>query len=504
MHPIFAVSINEILTKHPMNLTGLKQIIAALGNILVVLGAAMLLPALYGLVYDEGTTMAFLQAAVISLGIGIVCKADPFEEREFGTSEGFIIVSMAWIVCSFFGCLPFLFADITPSFIDAYFEAMSGFTTTGSTVFSGLDNMPKSIILWRAMTQWIGGMGIVVLMLAIFPMLGSAAFQIYKAEVPGPTSERIRPKIKDSAKILWIVYAAFTFSEFGLLAFTTPMPWIDALCISFSTLSTGGFAPHDASIAHWDSLYIEMILCFFMFCGGVNFMLHYHVMRGKLKPLLSNFEFKTYAVVTFTATILIAISLTFSPNATAQNFSEGFRHSIFQVISIITTTGFGTNDFNLWPAFGKLMILILMLNGACAGSTAGGIKIIRYIISLKGMMIEIQRTVFPSMIKVVKLANAPIEKGIINNIVYFFFLYCLMFLSATLALTLCDVDLMTSATATISCLSNIGPGLNEVGPATTYASLPAMAKIILSFVMMIGRLEIYSVLVLIFPSTWKN
>lgn len=479
------------------------HILSSLGNMLLVFGICLVVPYLFAYGFGEAHARMYLVSIASCLIVGGALKLAKRGAFELTTAESFAVVSGAWLACSLFGALPYvLILDIGLS--DAFFETMSGLTTTGASIFSDIDALPKSILMWRSLTQWLGGMGIIVLMLAIFPMLGSAAGQIYAAEVPGPSSDRLRPKIKDSAKILWFVYLSMTIAEFLLLVIPTDMNWFDAICISFCTLSTGGFAPHTASVAFWDSYYIDMLVTLFMFLAGCNFMLHYRALKGDFKPFWANTEFRTYLAFTLAAMALVTWSVSFSDFGSFESLSEGFRYAAFNVVSILTTTGFGTADFNQWAPLAKFTLLILMLSGACAGSTSGGIKLIRIIISFKGMVHELLRTLFPSIIKHIKVEGAPVDKNIVRNITFFCLIYFTVLVLGTFVMTFSGLDLISAATASLACLSNIGPGLGEVGPAANYAGISDSGKWFLAGLMMIGRLEIYSVLILVLPTTWKR
>ena len=479
------------------------HVLSSVGNMLLVFGITLIIPTLFAYAYNEENHHWYLLSIISTLLVGSALKLCKRGGFDLSTAESFAVVSGSWLACSFFGALPYIFVlDI--SMADAFFETMSGLTTTGASIFTDIDALPKSILLWRSLTQWLGGMGIIVLMLAIFPMLGSAAGQIYAAEVPGPSSDRLRPKIKDSAKILWFVYLTMTVAEFLLLVIPTDMTWFDSLCISFCTLSTGGFAPHTASIAYWNSYYIDMLITVFMFLAGCNFMLHYRAMKGDATSFWKNTEFRVFLYYTIIVTALVTWSVTYSAQNSFDTLTQGFRYAVFNVVSISTTTGFGTFDFNQWAPFAKFLLLILMLSGACAGSTSGGIKLIRLIITFKGMLHELLRTLFPSIIKHIKVEGAPVDRNIVRNIIFFCLLYFVLLILGTLVMSATGMDLISAGTASLACLSNIGPGLGEVGPAANFAGVSDCGKWFLSGLMMIGRLEIYSVLILILPTTWKR
>ncbi len=413
--------------------------------------------------------------------------------------EGFGIVTIGWLLFSIFGALPYVIGNIAPTFIDAFFEAMSGFTTTGSTVLVGLNVMQKSILFWRAETQWLGGMGIIVLSLAILPFLGVGGAQLFQAEVPGPTKDRLKPRIQDTAKLLWGVYFIFTFAEMFLLMFGG-MGFFDAICHSFTTMATGGFSNYDESVAYFKSSYIHWVITFFMFCAGVNFTLHFQALRGKIFAYFNSEEFRCYISIT-----LFAILVFFIFNRHSyEDWLINLRDTAFQVVSIGTSTGYATADFELWPIFVQLGLLVLMLIGGSAGSTGGGIKVVRVLMFVKHGLLQIFKIVHPKAVKSVKLDHDTVSDKVLQSIMGFFVLYFLIFIMASLIMTGLGMDIISAATSVLACLSNIGPGLGSVGPTDNFAHIPAFGKVALSLCMLLGRLEIFTVLVLLSPEFWRK
>jgi len=378
---------------------------------------------------------------------------------------------------------------------------MSGFTTTGSTILIHIEELPQSLLFWRALSHWLGGMGIIVLSLAILPMLGVGGMQLFKAEVPGPTTDRLKPRIQDTATMLWGVYLLLTALE-TLLLMLGGMTFFDAICHAFATLATGGFSTRDASIAAFDSAYIDGVMTLFMFLAGVNFTLHFQALRGRLRDFHRNEEFRCYLGITLFATLLLLI-FNWS-GGIYQGLGANLRYSLFQVTSILTTTGFGTADYEIWPVITQYTLLLLMFIGGCAGSTGGGIKVARILLLFKHAQVQLFRLIHPRAVRLVKLGNRPVDREVLQAILGFFALFIGIFVIASLLMAACGMDLVSGAAAVIACLANIGPGLGSVGPTDNYAHVPVVGKGILIFCMLMGRLELFTVLVLLFPSFWRK
>ena len=478
-----------------------KIIFRGLGFLLIVESIAMAIALLVSLFYQESDSLAFVLSAAISFGLGLVTVLSTQKaNKNIGKREGFIIVSLVWIVFSLFGSIPYLLSGTIPSFTDAFFETMSGFTTTGSSVLNNIEEMPHGILFWRSITQWLGGMGIIVLSLAILPIFGIGGMQLYSAEVPGPTPDKISPKIRQTAKTLWGIYMIFTFAETMLLIFGG-MGVFDAVCHSFTTMATGGFSTKQASVAHWESPFIHYVIIFFMIIAGTNFSLSYFALKGKFGKVFKDEEFRYYLLFTAAFAILITIGLIVSANIGVE---QAFRDSLFQVVSIITTTGYATADYLLWHPILTILIFALFFFGGSAGSTGGGIKIMRIVVLMKNSYYELKRMVHPNAVIPVRFNGHTVEQKIVNNVLAFFIMYFLIFILSVIIFTSMEHDLVTSMGAVATCLGNIGPGLGNVGPAETFMHVPIAGKWFLSFLMLLGRLELFTVLVLFSVSFWKD
>jgi trk system potassium uptake protein TrkH len=478
-----------------------KIIIRVLGFLLVVEGLAMLLALLIALIYGEHDIYAFLLSAGINLlSGGSIIMATAKAKTDIGKREGFIIVSMVWIVFSFFGSLPYIFSGSIPNFTDAFFETMSGFTTTGSSVLNDIEALPHGILFWRSMTQWLGGMGIIVLSLAILPVFGIGGMQLFMAEVPGPTPDKISPRIKQTAKTLWKIYMVFTLVETALLCIGG-MSLFDAINHSFTTMATGGFSTKQASIAHWQSPFIQYVIVVFMFLAGTNFTLSYFAIKGKFKVAFKDEEFKYYGffILGFTFLIFIGLLLT-----TKLGLEPAFRDALFQVVTIITTTGYATADYLTWAPVLTMLIFMLFFFGGSAGSTGGGIKIMRIVVLLKNGYYELKRLVHPHAVIPVKFNKHSVDSKIVTNVLAFFMIYFVIFSISTVIFALIEPDMESAMGAVATSLGNIGPGLGSVGPADNFYHIKPVGKWFLSFLMLLGRLELFTVLVLFSPSFWKN
>jgi len=474
-----------------------RAILRLLALLLVLLSFFMLASAGVSAYYGEGPRVAW---AFLLPSIGCVLFAlavfvlTPGKERPyFSAKSGFLFVSLAWVAASLVGSLPFLLAGATGSFADAFFETMSGFTTTGATIFNDVEILPRSILLWRSTTHWLGGMGIVVLTVAIFPLLGLGGLQLVEAEAPGPSVDKITPRMAGTAKIFWLIYVILTATEILLLRLGG-MGLFDAVNHSFASLATGGFSTKNASVGYFKNGYADVVITVFMILAGMNFSLHYKIGRGRIKEALRDSELRAYLGVFAAASALIAADLL------AHGFFKGFgtalRFGAFQSASILTTTGFATANFDLWPPFSRVVLLTLLLVGGCAGSTAGGIKVVRYIVLFKQAAAELKYLVFPRGVFAVRLNGEPVRKMVIFDAASFFFLYIVTAVTCTLIVASAGYGFETAFTATLATLGNVGPGLELVGPACTYEHLPDYATWVLSFAMLAGRLELYTVFVL--------
>lgn len=475
------------------------------GKFVMYLGLLMLVPAACTLFYPEDDLSAFLISALVTsiagLALMVVCRI-PETPTEIRRREGFLIAALCWVLASVFGAIPYYVYGVFASPVDALFESTAGFTTTGATALASIEWLPKGILFWRNFTQWLGGMGIIVLGIAIFPRLFVGGAQLMGLETTGPTTEKFAPKIAETAKKLWLVYIGLTAVLTVLLIFGG-MSFFDALTHSFSTLSTGGFSCRDASIGAYDSGYIQGLITLFMFLGGTSFVLHFYFFTGRPGRLFRNSEFRFYLFFVIAATMFIALELIQS--GVYGTFSESLRYASFQVVSIITTTGFTTTDFDAWPAFVKWVIFMLMFFGACAGSTSGSVKALRIMVLFKKAHREIRRLVYPNVVSPITIEGKAINEKAVASITSFFILY--IFLCGFIAfvvLMLEDISLESAVSAAVASITNVGPAFDEVGPASHYSHLGSPTKIILSLAMIIGRLELYTVLVLFMPSFWKR
>jgi trk system potassium uptake protein TrkH len=418
---------------------------------------------------------------------------------ELTVREGFLTVTLSWVSLALFGSFPFIFSGAIPSITDAFFETMSGFTTTGSSILTNIEIIPKSLLVWRNMTQWLGGMGVIALAVAVFPFLGVGGAQLFKAEIPGPTKDKISPRISETAKILWWVYLIFTAAETVLLMFGG-LNFFDSLCVTFGTMATGGFAPVNASIAEYRSAYVDYITIFFMLVAGTNFNLHFWALRGKPVYYIRNSEFRFFYCVILASVILIMAARLVG----GMGFSEElFRGSLFQVVSIVTTTGFVTENYELWPFFTQFVLLLLMFIGGCASSTGGAIKNVRIYVLFKYIGCELKKLFHPRGVFPIKMENKVVPENIVLNIMGFIALYSIIFVFGVLTMTFLGLNLDTAIGSVAATLGNVGPGLGSVGPIENYAHIPVVGKWVLSFLMMAGRLEIYTVLVIFTPHFWR-
>lgn len=470
-----------------------------LGKLLVLLSLFLLTPIPFSIYYHDGMVQTFLLSALAGALLGGILIALFVPEKDLGYRDGFAVVVLSWLGLSLLGALPYFFSGEMPSFIDCFFESMSGFTTTGSTILDKVEVLSQSLLFWRATTHWLGGMGIIVLSLAILPLLGVGGMQLFQAEMPGPTKDRLAPRIQDTARILWGVYFLFTAVE-TLLLMVGGLSFYDAICHSFATLATGGFSTHTASVAQYRSAYIEAVVIVFMFLAGTNFSLHHRGLRGRFSAYWQNEEFRLYLGLILFSTVAIIIANTY--HHIYANFSDTVRTASFQVVSILTTTGFGTADFDDWPSVCRVLLVTLMFVGGCAGSTGGGVKVVRFLLFFKYARMQLRNLVHPRTVSTIKMGKVKVPQEVMVSILGFLALYIAIFLAASLAVTALGVDLVTGMTAVIATLNNIGPGLHLVGPAGHFGHLPPAAKVILSICMLAGRLEIYTLAVLLTPDFW--
>jgi len=474
-------------------------VINIFGKLLILLSLFLLLPIPFSLYYNDGMERVFLLCAAVGALIGSVLMGI-FAEQDLRFRDGFLVVVLSWLGLAFLGALPFYFSGQMNHFVDCWFESMSGFTTTGSTILVNVEVLPKSVLFWRATTHWLGGMGIIVLSLAILPLLGFGGAHLFQAEMPGPTKDRLAPRIQDTARILWTVYLFMTVIETFLLM-VGGLDFYDAVCHSFATLATGGFSTHTASVGHFDSMFIDLVVLVFMFLAGVNFTLHYQgLVLGRISSYWKNEEFRLYSFFMLGAVFIIFLANHFGD--IFESMGKNFRYSSFQVVSIMTTTGFGTADFGKWPQITQLLLVSLMFIGGCAGSTGGGIKVVRILLFFKYVRLQLHNLVHPKAVGTIKVGGVVVPREVKVAIIGFLALYFSFFIIACLAVIATGVDILTGVTAVVATLNNIGPGLHLVGPSQNFGHLPPLAKTTLSFCMLAGRLELYTVAVLFTPAFW--
>lgn len=478
----------------------IKVLIRILGFLTMFIGVALLLPIPFSLYYDDGTWTAFLISSVAAIVTGGISFIGSDKRQELRSKEGFAVVTFGWIIMTLFGCLPYIISGGIPSFTDAFYETMSGFSTTGSTILSDVEALPNALLLWRSLTHWIGGMGIIVLSIAILPFLGVGGMQLFKAETPGPIADRLTPRITETAKLLWGVYALFTLAEFILL-WLGPMGMFDALNHALATLATGGFSTKNASIAHYNSAYVEYVVIFFMFLAGTSFSMHYNWLKGNFGSIWRNREFRFFLVVIAIALVVIGIDLYVY---SGYGLEETFRYGMFQILAIVTTTGFGTADYEKWAVLSQLFLFALMFMGGCSGSTSGGMKQIRIFILIRFVYTEIVKLLHPNAVRPVKIGGESIDQKVVTNVAGFFVSVVLISMISVLIISGFTGDIATSFGAVAAHINNIGPGLGDVGPTDNYGWLPDASKWLLSFLMIVGRLEVYTVIILLAPSYWRD
>ncbi len=478
-----------------------RIVIRVSGLLLLVEAAAMMVSLAVSLASGGSDAMAFVWSVVACAVPGgmavILTRRIP---QTITRREGFLIVALVWLIFSLFGALPYVLSGTIPRYTDAFFETMSGFSTTGASIVDDIDAFPRGILFWRSVTHWLGGMGIIVLFLSMMPAFGIGGMQLYDAEAPGLTVEKITPRIHQTARIVWGVYVLLTLIE-AVLLMLGGMSLFDSVCHAFATMATGGFSTKQASIAFWPSPYIQYVIILFMFLAGTNFTLLYFAGRGKLSRIIRDEEFRYYFLFVLGFTILIFSGLLITTTLPAET---AFRNSLFTVVAIITTTGFATTDYLMWTPVLYMLIFILFFFGGSTGSTGGGVKIMRIVLLLKNSYYELRRIIHPSAVIPVRFNGRAVESRIISNVLAFFMFYLMVFFVSTVVLMMFVGDMDTSMGAVASCLGNIGPGLGSVGPAFTYSHIPDAGKWFLSFLMMLGRLELFTVLVIFSPSYWTD
>lgn len=487
-----------------------RTILNVLGALVSILGLTMLLAASWSLYYGDDDLEGIIMSSLISLIVGLPLWYLTRGPIQLNVKDGFAVVTFTWLAVSTFGALPFLLTGAIPNITDAFFESMSGVTTTGATIIgslqtlphlpNGIESLPHGVLFWRSFIQWIGGMGIIVFSIAILPLLGVGGIQLFKAEVPGPVKDKIKPRVRETARLLWLVYFGISAAETIFLYFGG-LSLFDAICHAFTTMATGGFSTKNASIAHFSSAYVQYVFIFFMFLAGVNFSLHWKAITGGVQRYFRDGEFRFYAGFILLFTVMII-----GNNVLLKGYINHklCRDSLFQVVSILTTTGYGTADYVLWGAFSQMIMLLLMFFGGSSGSTGSGIKIARVVVILKYVVSETRRLLHPRAVIPVRIGEPPLSDSVIRNTLGFTLFYVSIFIVVSIILASLGLDMVSALGATAACIGNIGPGLGSVGPSANYAHLPDVAKWLLSFCMLLGRLEIFTVIVLFSRTFWRR
>ncbi|SDS13252.1 TrkH family potassium uptake protein [Winogradskyella sediminis] len=491
-----------------------KIIFHFFGLLLLFNGGFMLIATIISLIYKDGVTFELSLAGLVTLLIGVFAMYRTKDHRkEMNKREGYIVVAFGWIVMSLTGTLPYMTTGAIPSFTDAFFETISGYTTTGASILNDIEIVPEGVLFWRSMTHWIGGMGIIVLAIAILPLLGVGGMQLFTAEAPGPSADKLHPRITDTAKRLWLIYVGYTVAE-TLLLQLAGMSFFDAINHALSTLSTGGFSTKNASVAYWnDNPLIQYIIIFFMFLAGTNFVLSYYLFKGKVSKILKDEEFTLYFKFIIIFTLIAAVLIYFRADVSQSSIlhpmvlgeaESALRHALFQVLTVVTTTGFVSADYTMWTPFLTVFFFGMMFLGGSAGSTSGGVKVMRQLILIKNSFLEFKRALHPNAIVPVRYNGKSVSKDIVFNVLGFFILYMLSFIVGALVFSMFELDFTSAIGLSASSLGNVGPALGDFGPVNNYAALPPLGKWWASFLMLIGRLELFTVLILLTPFFWRN
>lgn len=470
------------------------------GLIVAAVGVAMAISGVVGLAYEGAGSHALFASAGVAISLGAAANRLTAPPSDLTVRQSYLIVSLAWVAAAAFGALPYVLSGVA-SPLDAFFESISGFTTTGASIFPDPGSLPRGLLFWRDFSQWLGGMGIIVLVVAVLPFLGVGGMQLFRAEVPGPTPDRLQPRISRTASVLWRVYVGLSAAQVALYV-AGGLDLFDAVTHTFGTMPTGGFSPHTRSIAAFQSPYVEYVTVAFMYLAGTNFALHYRALKGRPRSLLADEEWRFYSILLGGA--VLAVFAAHLVAGTYASLETAFRASLFQVVSIGTTTGFATQDYVRWPAVTQVLLVFLMFVGGMAGSTGGGIKTMRLWAALKQGVTEIRKHLHPRAIMLTRLGGKVVHEGVMLNILAFMLLFVASFIVGVAVLTAVGIDLTTAAGASAAAIGNVGPGLGGVGPTESYAWMPGTAKVTLTLLMLLGRLEIYTILILFHPEFWRR
>jgi trk system potassium uptake protein len=479
-----------------------KIILNVTGFLLMIIGGFILTALPFSFYYNSGDHYSIIISAAITVISGFLLWSTSrrSDNKNLGRREGYVIVTLSWIAMSLFGSLPFIIDGAIPNYTNAFFETISGFTTTGATILTDIEALPNGLIYWRSLTQWLGGMGIIVLSLAILPILGIGGMQLFIAEVPGPTKDKIHPRIQETAKRLWGIYVILTVTEIILLLIGG-MDVFDSINHGLTTMATGGFSPKNQSIGHYTSPFIQYVFIIFMFLAGTNFTIHYYVIHRNFSFLKTNDEFRFYLFFIVGCTIIVTL---LHLRYVDFNMEESFRQSLFHVVSLTTTTGYVVSDYENWAPFSRIIFFVLLFVGGCAGSTGGSIKIIRHLLLFRNSFLELKRLMHPNAVIPVRVNEKAISPTIILNVQAFFILYMLIFILGSVVMSLMGLDFITALGAAATCLGNVGPGIGAVGPVANFAHLPELGKWFLAGLMLLGRLELFTVLLLLSSAFWKK
>lgn len=476
-----------------------NMIIYIMGKLLGIEGLLLLIPGLVSVLYGEKEATAFFITSVILFTIYIIIGRKKPKDSGIYAKEGFVIVAFTWILWSLFGCFPYFISGSITNFMDAFFETVSGFSTTGATILNNMENLPQGMLFWRSFTHWIGGMGVLVFVLAFIPLTEKRSIHLLRAEIPGPSVNKIVPKVRSTAKILYGIYILLSII-LTIMLMLGGMSLFDSLIHMFSTAGTGGFSNKVASIGHYDNAYIEGVIVFFMMLFGINFNIIYLFIIRKFSLAFKSEEVKVYLCVIVFATIAIALNIL----SIYDNPITAFRYSIFQVVSIITSTGYATADYDLWPQFSKSILLAIMIIGACAGSTGGGIKTSRLLILIKTVKQEIKHILHPQSVSIVTIDNKRVSEDVIHGVYIYFIAYVSIMVISVGLVSIQNLDFATTFSSVLSCINNVGPGLEGVGPTQSYDNFSVLSKLVLCFDMLAGRLELFPFLIVFSPTLWKN
>jgi trk system potassium uptake protein TrkH len=479
----------------------LKPVARFVGFLLMMLGVLMLTGLPFSFHFDSGDHWPLIYAGAINIGFGLpLWFFTPRDDEGIKKREGYLIVALGWFTMVTFGSLPYLFSEVISNPVDAFFETVSGMTTTGASVLTDIESTPQGILYWRSLTQWIGGMGIIVLTVAIFPLLGIGGIELFVAEAPGPTSDKLHPRIRETAKRLWFIYLGLT----GLLIIILKLvglSFYDAINHALTTMATGGFSTKNASMAHWDIPAVQYIIIIFMFLAGTNYTVIYFGLKGRMQRVWQSDEFKAYLILIGFLTLIVTYGVI---QATHNPFEKAFRDSLFQIVSIITTTGYVSADYTSWSPGLTMVFFVMMFLGACAGSTSGGIKLIRHLVFFKNSFLEFKRILHPRAVVPLKLNGTVVPGRTLTHIIIFLLLYLFLFVFGSIICCALGLDFMTSIGAVATSIGNVGPGIGNVGPVDNFSWLSSPVKVFLSFLMLLGRLEIFTILVLFSPYFWKS